>query len=113
MMKAVVLMAVLATGLTACGPARFDVLSYSVDTDGAQGIALFTCRESSSGKCIFRFDGAASPATTTVAVNETGAVSGVGPGASYCATSGADGAKCSPGTLQNGRQTVRHAKRSS
>jgi hypothetical protein len=112
MMKAVVLMAVLAAGLTACGPTRFDELSYSVDTDGGQGVALFTCRKSSSGKCIFRVDGA-SPATSTIAVNETGAVSGVGPGTSYCATSGANGAKCYPGTLQNGRQTIRHAKRSS
>jgi len=113
MMKAVVLMAVLAAGLTACGPARFDELSYSVDTDGGKGVALFTCRKSSSGKCIFRFDGAASPATSTIAVDETGAVSGVGPGSSYCATTGADSAKCNPGTLQNGKQAIRHAKRSS
>jgi hypothetical protein len=113
MVKAAVLTAVLATTLTACGPARFDELAYSVDVDTDQSVALFTCRKSSSGNCVFRFDGNASPATATVALNETGAVSGVGPGTGYCATSGADGAKCHPQTLQAGKQTVRHAKRSS
>lgn len=113
MIKAAALMAVLATALTACGPARFDELAYSVDVDANQSIALFTCRKSSTGTCAFRFDDNASPATATVALNETGAVSGVGPGTGYCATSGADSAKCHPQTLQAGKQTVRHVKRSS
>jgi hypothetical protein len=113
MVKTAALLAVLATTLTACVPARFDELAYSVDVDADQSVALFTCRKSSSGNCVFRFDGNASPATATIAVNETGTVSAVGPGTSYCATSGADGAKCYPQTLQIGKQTVRHVKRRS
>lgn len=113
MVKTAVLMSVLAATLAACGPAHFDELAYSADVDANQSVALFTCRISSSGKCVFRFDGNASPSTATVAVNETGAVSGIGPGTSYCATSGADGATCHPQTLQAGKQTIRHVKRSS
>jgi len=111
--KALILIALLAAPLAACGPARFDEISYSVDVDADQGIALFTCRKSSSGKCIFRFDGNADPSSATIAVNETGSVSGVGPGTGYCATSGADGAKCHGQSLQAGKQTIRHSKRSS
>jgi len=111
--KAASLLAAVATTLTACGPARFDELAYSVDVDADQSVALFTCRKSASGKCLFRFDGDASPTTTTVAVNETGAIARVGPGTSYCATSGANGAKCHPQTLQAGKQSVRHVKRAS
>lgn len=113
MFKAMALIATLAATLAACGPTRFDELSYSVDVDGDQRVALFTCRKSSSGQCVFRFDGNASPATATVAVNETGAVSGVGAGTSYCSTSGGDGAMCQAQTLQLGKQTIRHSKRSS
>jgi hypothetical protein len=104
--------AALFASLTACGPTRFDELSYSVDVDAEKGIALFVCKTSSSGRCTFRFDGDARPATATVAVNETGAVSDVGPGTSYCATTGT-GATCHNQTLQTGKQTIRHMKRRS
>ena len=108
----IVLVAV-AAALSGCGPAAFDQLAYSVDVDGEKGLALFTCTASSSGRCIIRFDGDARPATSTIAVNETGAVSGVGPGSSYCATTGTTGMPCHSQTLQIGKQTIRHMKRRS
>ena len=103
----------IAAALSACGPASFDELAYSVDVDGEKGVALFTCTASSSGHCILRFDGDARPATSTIAVNETGAVAGVGPGSSYCATTGASGMTCHGQTLQIGKQTIRRMKRRS
>ena len=112
MFKTLVLITALATSLTACGGRGFDRLSYSVDVDGEKGVALFTCKESSSGRCIFRFDGNAQPTTTTLALDETGAVTGVGPGTGYCATTGASGATCHGQALQAGRQAIRHQKRS-
>lgn len=112
MFRAMVVTAALAS-LAACGPTRFDQLSYSVDVDSEKGVALLACRTSTSGRCIFRFDATARPATTTIAVNETGAVTRVGPGRSYCATTGAGGALCHTQTLQTGKQAIRHMKRSS
>lgn len=102
--------AALLTSLAACGPARFDELSYSVEVDGGKRVALFACKTSSSGQCIFRFDRNTQPATTTISANETGAVSGVGPGSTYCATTGTGGT-CHSQTLQIGKQTIRHMKR--
>jgi hypothetical protein len=101
----------LVVSLAACGATRFDGFSYSVDLDAAKGVAAFTCKTSTTDRCIFRFDGDAEPDTLTVAKGETAAVTGVSPGGAYCATTGAPGASCHAQTLQAGQQTIRHEKR--
>ena len=113
MSKAVFLALALAVPLAACGAAKSDVIAYSVDVDADKGVAVFTCKQSSSGKCIFKFDDpGAQPQSLTVAKGEAGNVTSVGVASTYCATTGAAGAVCKPQALQAGTQTIRHEKRS-
>lgn len=108
------LAAMLATPLAACGGVvgPVDRIAYSVEVDGAKGIATFTCKDSSSGKCVFRFDDpGVQPQSLTVAKGEVATVTSIGTGSTYCMTTGAPGAACKAETLQAGTQTIRREKR--
>ena len=112
MSKAVFLALVLAIPLAACGPTQSEVIAYSVDVDADKGVAIFSCKQSSSGKCIFNFDDpGAQPQSLTVAKGEAGNVTSVGVASTYCATTGAPGATCKAQALQAGVQTIRREKR--
>ena len=114
MSKTIFLAVTLAIPLAACGVAApADRIAYSVEVDGAKGIAAFTCKDSSSGKCVFRFDDpGVQPQSLTVAKGEAGNVTSVGVASTYCATTGAPGASCKAQTLQAGTQTIHREKRS-
>ena len=112
MTRAVFLALALAVPLAACGSTRSDVIAYAVDVDGDKGIAIFSCKQSSSGKCIFKFDDpGAQPQSLTVAKGEAGNVTSVGVASTYCATTGSPGATCKAQTLQAGTQTIHREKR--
>jgi len=112
MSKAVFLALTLATPLAACGVGQVDKISYSVELDDAKGVATFTCKESSSGKCVFRFDDpGVQPQSLTVTQGEVATVTSIGTGSTYCMTTGAPGATCKAESLQAGTQTIRREKR--
>jgi hypothetical protein len=112
MSKAVFLAVVLAVPLAACGATHSEVIAYSVDVDADKGIAIFSCKQSSSGKCVMKFDDpGAQPQSLTVAKGEAGNVTSVGVGSTYCATTGTPGATCKAQTLQAGTQTIHREKR--
>ncbi len=113
MSKTIFLAVTLAIPLAACGVAApADRIAYSVEVDGAKGIAAFTCKDSSSGKCVFRFDDpGVQPQSLTVAKDEVATVTSIGTGSTYCMTTGAPGATCKAETLQAGTQTIRREKR--
>jgi len=113
MTKAVFLAVALAIPLAACGVTKSEVIAYSVDVDADKGIAVFSCKKSSSEKCVFKFDDpGAQPQSLTVAKGEAGNVTSVGVGSTYCATTGTPGASCKAQTLQAGTQTIHREKRS-
>jgi len=113
MSKAVFLATALAIPLAACGVTKSEVIAYSVDVDADKGIAIFSCKQSSSETCIFKFDDpGAQPQSLTVAKGEAGNVTSVGVGSTYCATTGAPGATCKAQILQAGTQAIHHEKRS-
>jgi hypothetical protein len=113
MTRAVFLAVALAIPLAACGVSHADSIAYSVDVDADKGVAIFSCKQSSSGKCIFKFDDPGSqPQSLTLAKGEAGNVTSVGVGSTYCATTGAPGAPCKAQILQAGTQTIHHEKRS-
>jgi len=112
MTRAVFLALALAVPLAACGVTKSDVIAYTVDVDAEKGVAVFSCKQSSSGKCIFRFDDpGAQPQSLTVAKGEAGNVTSVGVGSTYCTTTGTPGATCKAQTLQAGTQTIHREKR--
>ena len=112
MSKAVFLATLLAIPLAACGIGQVDKISYSVELDDAKGVATFTCKDSSSGKCVFRFDDpGVQPQTLTVPKGEVATVTSAGTGNTYCMTTGAPGATCKAESLQAGTQTIRREKR--
>ena len=97
--------------LATCSGARPDMISYTVDLDAARSTATFSCNDSSSGTCVFRFDDpAAQPQSITVAKGEIASVTGIGTGSGYCATTGASGAGCKEHILHAGIQAVHHEK---
>ena len=111
MAKAVLVAIALAIPLAACGVGHVDSIAYSVDVDADKGVAIFSCKQSSSGKCIFKFDDpGAQPQSLTVAKGEAGSVTSVGVASTYCATTGAPGATCKPQALQAGIQTIHREK---
>ncbi|GAA0335906.1 hypothetical protein GCM10009087_52950 [Sphingomonas oligophenolica] len=111
MSRSVLLAAALAIPLAACGRGQVDRISYSVEVDGARGTAAFTCKDSSSGKCVFRFDDpGAQPQSLTVTKGEVATVTSIGAGSTYCMTTGARGAACKAESLQAGTQTIRREK---
>ncbi|MEO9132893.1 MAG: hypothetical protein ABI240_17035 [Sphingomonas sp.] len=113
MSKAVFLAVILAIPLAACGVTKSEVIAYTVDVDADKGVAVFSCKQSSNEKCIFKFDDpGAKPQSLTVAKGEAGNVTSVGVGSSYCVTTGAAGATCKAQTLQAGTQTIHREKRS-
>jgi len=113
MSKAVFLALVLAMPLAACGATQSEVIAYTVDVDADKGVAVFSCKQSSSGKCIFKFDDpGAQPQSLTVAKGEAGNTTSVGVASTYCATTGAPGAACKAQILQAGTQTIHREKRS-
>ena len=113
MSKSVFLALSLAIPLAACGATQSEVIAYSVDVDADKGVAIFSCKQSSSGNCIFKFDDpGAQPQSLTVAKGEAGNVTSVGVASTYCATTGAPGAICRAQALQAGTQTIHHEKRS-
>lgn len=112
MARVVFLAIALAIPLAACGVGRVDSIAYSVDVDADKGVAIFSCKQSSSGKCIFKFDDpGAQPQSLTVAKGEAGNVTSVGVASTYCATTGTPGATCKAQTLQAGIQTIHREKR--
>ena len=112
MSKAVFLAVTLAVPLAACGVTKSDVIAYTVDVDADKGVAVFSCKQSSSGKCIFKFDDpGAQPQSLTVAKGEAGNVTSVGVASTYCTTTGSPGAACKAQTLQAGTQTIHREKR--
>ena len=114
MTRAVFLAAALAVPLAACGVTKSEVIAYSVDVDADKGVAVFSCKQSSSGNCIFKFDDpGAQPQSITVAKGESGSVTSVGVASTYCATTGTPGATCKAQTLQAGTQTIHREKRGS
>src|SRR4051812_29364944 len=95
MARMVFLAIALAIPLSACGVGQVDSIAYSVDVDADKGIAIFSCKQSSSGKCVFRFDNpGAQPQSLTVAKGEAGNVTSVGVASTYCATTDTPGATC-------------------
>ena len=112
MSKAVFLAVALAIPLAACGVTKAEVIAYTVDVDADKGIAIFSCKQSSSEKCIFKFDDpGAQPQALTVARGEAGNATSVGVGSTYCATTGSPGATCKAQSLQAGIQTIHREKR--
>src|SRR4051794_10420054 len=100
MMKAVLMAIALAVPLAACGVGQAEVIAYSVDLDADKGVAIFSCKQSSSGNCIYKFDDpGAQPQSPTVAKGEAGTITSVGVGSTYCATTGGPGATCKGQTL--------------
>src|SRR4051812_37552943 len=113
MSKAVFLAIALAIPLGACGVGHMDSIAYSVDLDADKGVAIFSCKQSSSGNCIYKFDDpGAQPQSLTVAKGEAGTITSVGVGSTYCATTGGPGATCKGQTLQAGTQAIHREKRS-
>ena len=113
MTRAVFLAIALAIPLAACGVTKSERIAYSVDVDGDKGIAIFSCKDSSSGKCVFKFDDpGAQPQSLTVTKGDAGNVTSVGVASTYCATIGTPGATCKAQTLQAGTQTIHREKRS-
>jgi hypothetical protein len=110
MFKAVIPVMLVAS-LAGCGATRSDALSYSADVDAEKGLAVFTCKTSTTDRCIFRFDGNAQPDSLTVPKGEAAGVTGVSPGGAYCATTGAPGASCQGQILHAGVQAIHHEKR--
>jgi hypothetical protein len=113
MAKAAFLATALAIPLAACGVTHSERIAYSVDVDADKGVAVFSCKDSSSDKCVFKFDDpGAQPQSLTVPKGEAGNVTRVGVASTYCATTGAPGAGCKAQTLQAGTQTIHREKRS-
>ena len=95
--------------LSACS--RSDTIAYSADLD-AHDVALFTCKSSTSGQCVIRFESPdAEPQSVTITSGESATITRVRPGSGYCATTGAVGAECRAQELRAGLQTVRREKR--
>ena len=112
MARAVFLAIAFAIPLAACGVSQVDSIAYSVDVDTDKGVAIFSCKQSSSGKCVFKFDDpGAQPQSLMVAKGEAGNVVSVGVASTYCATTGTAGATCKAQTLQAGTQTIHREKR--
>ena len=112
MARMVFLAIALAIPLAACGVGHVDSIAYSVDVDADKGVAIFSCKQSSSGKCVFKFDDpGVQPQSLNVAKGEAGNVTSVGVASTYCATTDAPGATCKAQALQAGVQTIRREKR--
>lgn len=112
MPKAIIAALLLPFALTACAKGQSDRIAYSAEVDDAKDIVNFTCKDSSSGKCIFRFDnGNAEPQSLTVAKGEIAGAAHIGAGSTYCMTTGTPGAECKGEVLQPGLQTIHHEKK--
>jgi hypothetical protein len=112
-MNKIALLTIALAALSGCKGGT-DVIAYSADVDATKGTALFACKDSTTGSCIFRFDDpGAQPRTLTVTKGEAATVTSVGAGSTYCATTGATGAACKGQSLRAGKQAIRHEKRGS
>jgi hypothetical protein len=92
--------------LAACGSSRSESIAYVVDFDANAGIARFTCNASSTGNCLFRFQGDTAK-EVSIARGESATLGGLDAGAGYCALT-VGGGKCFRQTLTPGRQALRH-----
>jgi hypothetical protein len=99
---------ILAAALTlaACGSGRSESIAYVADYDAGAGTVRFTCNASSTGRCLFRFEGDTAR-QVSIAKGESATLGGLDAGASYCALTAANG-KCFHQTLMSGRQAIRH-----
>lgn len=106
MNKKILLILAAASTLAACGSGRSEAIAFVADYDANAGIVRFTCNASSTGRCLFRFEGG-TVRQVSIARGESATLGGLDAGAGYCALTTANG-KCFRQTLMSGRQAIRH-----
>jgi hypothetical protein len=104
--KIILFIVAAASTLAACGSGRSESIAYVADYDTNAGTVRFTCNASSTGRCLFRFEGGTAR-QVAIAKGESATLGGLEAGAGYCALT-VEGGKCFQQTLMSGRRAIRH-----